>query len=141
MGTQQMLFLLLVIIIVAISISVGLYAFKQQAMSMNRSAIIADMNRIAALSIAYYKTPAIQGGGDGVWVKEDLYAWLHMKTNRNGKRLVTENGQILVSARKNGQKLVFVGYGNELGLDETKAVKARLVLKGPEADPKLIFLN
>ena len=79
-------------------------------MNMNRSAIIADMNHIAALSIAYYKTPAIQCGGDGVCVKEDLYAWLHMETNRNGKRLVTYNGQILVSARNNRQKLVFVGY-------------------------------
>jgi len=141
MGTQQILLLILSVIIVGVAVSVTIYAFGQQAISANRNAMIADMNYLAAISIAYYKTPANLGGGDGIWVKEDLYSWLSMETTRNGKRLLTENGQINVLARKNGQRLVFIGYGNEIGLDETKAVRARLVLKGPEASPKLVFLN
>jgi len=71
MGTQQILFLILSVFIVAIAISVGIYAFNKQAMNMNRSAIIEDMNYLSSLCIAYYKTPVELGGGGTTLARTD----------------------------------------------------------------------
>ncbi|MFC1887271.1 hypothetical protein ACFLYK_00505 [Candidatus Cloacimonadota bacterium] len=142
MGTQQILFITLSIIIVGIAVSVGLYAVKKQAMNVNRSAIISEMNYIASTAIAYYKTPLNQGGGGGEWSsREILYAYINLETTSNGDRLVTENGQIEITIRENGQQLNFLGFGYEIGLDDINAVRARLILNGPQADPTLIFIN
>jgi len=141
MGLQQTLFLMLVVIIVGISVSVALYAFNEQAVNLNRSAVIADMNLLAADAISYYKTPVMLGGGEGIWAEEELYEWLNRQTTPNGKRIITQNGEIAIRVRNHGYKLVFTGYGYETGFDDINAVKARLVLAGPEADPKLVFLN
>ena len=54
MGTQQMLFVILSVIIIGVAVSVSIYAFDVQAMNSNRNAIIADMNYLAAFSIAYF---------------------------------------------------------------------------------------
>jgi len=99
------------------------------------------MNFCASLAITYYKTPENLGGGNGRWYKNQLMRYISFPTTPNGKRLVTENGQIKIKVKNQGQKLIVIGFGNEIALDEEKGVKARLVLRGPDAEPRLVFIN
>ena len=141
MGTKQILMLILSVIIVGLATSAGLMAFRQHIVNANRRGIISDMNFFAALAIIYYKSPKSSAGGNGAWDWDGLMTYISYPTTPNGSKIVTKNGKVRIRVTNNGQKLIFVGYGNEIGLDEDKAVKARLVLRGPDAEPRLVFLN
>ncbi len=51
------------------------------------------------------------------------------------------NYWMLNKADEIAQVLSSTGFGNEIGFDEEKGIKARLILKGPNADPRLKLLN
>ena len=141
MGMQQILLITLSVVIVGLSIAVGIHMFNYQARNNNRQNIISDMHYIASEAIAHYRTPAAMGGGEGVWDEEILYSWIIIPKNKNGNRFVTENGEIRLKVNNTGQKITLTGFGNEIGFDEEKGIKARLILKGPNADPRLKLLN
>ncbi|MCF7792724.1 MAG: hypothetical protein K9N09_01470 [Candidatus Cloacimonetes bacterium] len=133
MGTQQLLLIVLSVVIVGASVATGIMIFNNKIKSSNREAIIQDMYNISSLAIAYYKIPETQGGGGGSWDSDRFMQYSGFPLTRNGKRMVTNNGQIRVVELANG-RLRIVGFGNELGFDEDKAIRARLVLFGREIE-------
>lgn len=141
MGLQQILFVVLSVVIVGIAVTVGISMFNYQAKNNNRNSIISDMHYIATEAAAFYRTPTTMGGGGGIWDKETLYTWIAIPKNRNGKYFVTPNGRIKLAVKKKGQKLLLTGFGKEIGYDEDNAIKARLILKGINANPKLVLMN
>ena len=141
MGAQQILLVLLSVIIVGIAISVGIVAMNYQAQQQNRSNIIADMHYIASEAAAYYRTPVSFGGGEGAWDQDALYEWIAIPKNKNGKRFITPNGEIRLVVNRQGQRLTLTAWGNEIGYDEDKAIRARLIFKGPDAEPVLKLIN
>jgi Tfp pilus assembly protein PilE len=62
MGTQQILLIVLSVIIVGAAVAVGIQMFQSQAVNSARSAIMSDMNNMAAMLVAYFKTPVALGG-------------------------------------------------------------------------------
>ncbi len=140
MGTQQILLIVLSVIIVGVAVAGGIGMFNQHLEQSNRNGLISDMNLIATQSVAYYRMPTSMGGGGGAFDQEGLITWLNMPMNRNGKRVVTENGTFIVKA-VNANKIRIAAYGKYIGNDETKIVRARLVLKGIDSDPKIVIMN
>jgi hypothetical protein len=68
MGQQQLLLIILGVIIVGIAIAVGLSLFNAQNISSNKTAIINDLNNIAAHAYQYRIRPASMAGGAGSYV-------------------------------------------------------------------------
>ena len=140
MGMQQILLIILSVIIVSISITGAVSLFKLRTEKANRSAIIQDMHEIALKSIAYFKTPANMGGGDGSWNPAGFYVWSGYPISNNGRYLETQNGRIRVREQNNG-RLIINGWGTELGYDEENAIKARLILSGTSGEMTFTLLN
>jgi len=140
MGTQQVLLIVLSVIIVGVAVAGGIGMFNKQLENQNRQALIADMNYIAAQAIAYYRMPKTAGGGEGELRIADLKNWLGMPLNSNGNRVLTGNGSIRIHTNKNNE-LLFTAFGNEMGQNENKAVKARLFLKEIDSAPRLKIIN
>lgn len=140
MGMQQILLIILSVIIVSISIigSVGL--FKLRAEKANRAAIIQDMHEIAVRAIAYYKTPANMGGGDGSWNPAGFYVWSGYPISDDERYLETQNGRIQVREHGNGG-LIVEGWGIELGYDEENVIRAQLILSGTSGEMTFTLLN
>ena len=65
MGQQQLLLIILGVIIVAFAIAVGLGLFSAQGIQANKSAIINDLNQIAAYANHFRVTTTSMGGGQG----------------------------------------------------------------------------
>ena len=95
---------------------------------------------MAIKAIAYYKTPANLGGGDGSWNPTGFYTWSGYTVSRNGRFLETSNGRILVREQNNG-RLIIKGWGTELGYDEENAIKAQLILSGTSGEMTFTPLN
>ena len=127
MGQQQILLLVLSVVIISTTIAVSTEQFNIRVKESNRQAIIQDMYNLAYLAIAFSKTPASLGGGGGDWDVDRFYAYSGYATTPNGKRLVTRNGQIKITANKKG-KLIINGYGTEIGFDDNKSIRARIRL-------------
>ncbi len=140
MGTQQVLLIVLTVIIVGVAVAGGIGMFNKQLESQNRQALIADMNYLAAQAIAYYRLPKTSGGGGNEIRIADFKQWLSMPTNNSGNRVLTENGSIRIHSN-NSNELLFTAFGNEMGQNENKAVKARLFLKEIDSAPRLRILN
>ncbi|MCF7815203.1 MAG: hypothetical protein K9N40_12060 [Candidatus Cloacimonetes bacterium] len=68
MGNQQFLLIVLSVIIIGIAIAAGLQIQHVQAVSSHRQIMISRMNDLLFQAIAYWKTPAVQGGGGGSFV-------------------------------------------------------------------------
>ena len=65
MGQQQLLLIVLGVLLVAIAIAVGLGLFAAQSIQANKSAIINDLNQIAAYANHFRVTTTSMGGGQG----------------------------------------------------------------------------
>ncbi len=133
MGAQQLLLVIISVVIVGALISSGIMMFNHRAKTANREAIIQDMYNVAASAIAFYKTPDSMGGGGGSWDSDRFMQFSGLPLTKNGKRMITENGQIRVVETTQG-RLRIVGYGKELGFDEEKSIRARLVLYGSDIE-------
>ena len=140
MGMQQILLIILSVIIVSISIIGAVGLFKLRAEKANRAAIILDMHEMAMKSIAYFKTPANMGGGDGSWNPAGFYVWSGYPISDDERYLETNNGRILISERSNG-RLLIKGWGTELGYDEENAIRAQLILSGTTGEMTFTLLN
>ncbi|RLC49446.1 MAG: hypothetical protein DRI23_09170 [Candidatus Cloacimonadota bacterium] len=129
MGQQQILLLVLSVVIIATTIAVSADQFNNKIKTSNRKAIIQDMYNLACLAIAFSKTPASFGGGGGDWDADRFYAYCSYPISNNGKYIETSNGRIQVSEISKG-RLRIKGWGNEIGFDDKKAIRARLFLSG-----------
>ena len=66
--------------------------FNTQAKNSARQAIISDMTNFAATTIAYYRTPASQGGsgyGSSNWTASDIASYIGV--GASGSSLETDN--------------------------------------------------
>ncbi|MFC1898529.1 hypothetical protein ACFLYJ_03045 [Candidatus Cloacimonadota bacterium] len=141
MGQQQIFMVVLSVLIVSAAIVTGISAYKAQAKSSNRNAIIQDMYNIANLAIAYYKTPQTQGGGGRAWDSSNFLKFSGYQLNNAGTKIITDNGKIQVTELV-GDRLQIKGWGTEIGFDEDEAIQARLRLQGPEVDEaQFVILN
>ena len=107
MGTQQILFVVLSVIIIIIAVAGGITLFKIQAAKSNRMACITDMNSFAAHTLAWWRAPADQGGGDrmqyltgggggGTNYIDMLGVFLGYDYNTQSNELQTENGSFQI---------------------------------------------
>ncbi len=68
MGTQQLLIIILSVIIVGIAIAAGFQMQHTQAVNNQRQIMISRINDLVFQALAYRKTPAVQGGGEGSFI-------------------------------------------------------------------------
>ena len=130
MGTQQILLIVLSVVIVGIAIAVGITMFNTQAKNSARQAIISDMTNFAATTMAYYRTPASQGGsgyGSTNWTADDIaqYIGIGYDSSKPGQ-LETDNATYTISTATAGQ-VVFSSTPKEGQLNVSGA-KPRLTL-------------
>jgi hypothetical protein len=67
MGQQQLLLIIVGVLIVAIGIAVGLQMFAAGGITVNRDAIVNDMNIIASSAQQHYVRPISLSGGGGTF--------------------------------------------------------------------------
>lgn len=140
MGTQQIMLLVLSVIIVSISVVGAVGLFQLRAAKANRAAIIQDMHEISLKAVAYYKSPANLGGGDGNWDTVGFYTWCGYPISDNRRYILTTNGEILAQEQTNGS-LIIKGWGTEIGYDGDNLINARLILIGPSGEFTFEILN
>jgi len=63
MGTQQILMIILSVIIVGTAIAVGIQMFDTQYENATRQALAAELMQQMSKVLAWYRTPAVYGGG------------------------------------------------------------------------------
>ncbi len=109
MGTQQILLIVLSVIIVGIAVAVGITMFNAQATNSNRQAIVGDMNNQASSALAFYKTPATHGGGEGFFISANAVGtWIGY--DWDGTDLETGNGTFVLTVA--GDIVTIVGSMN-----------------------------
>ncbi len=122
MGTQQILLIVLSVVIVGIAIAVGITMFNTQAKNSARQAIISDMTNFAASTMAYYRTPASQGGsgyGSTNWDADHIAEYVGIGYNSGGSGgyyLETDNAKYNISSVTSSQ-VIFQSIPNEGQLD------------------------
>jgi hypothetical protein len=67
MGQQQLLLIILGVLIVGIAIAVGFGMFSAGSITVNRDAIVNDMNIIASTAQQHFTRPTVMGGGGGTF--------------------------------------------------------------------------
>ena len=93
MGQQQQLLIILGVLIVAVAIAAGFGMLRSGSITVNRDAMINDMNIIASNAQEHYIRPAMMGGGGGTF---DGYSIpLRLSRNVNGNYSVNTNGNNL----------------------------------------------
>ena len=131
MGMQQILLILLSVIIVGIAVTFGLQMFHINAVNNNRNAIIADINNIAANSLAFIRAPRIMGGGEGNWIPYDRPGhadrsagdalgdwlnWVDYEESAQGDKYYTGNGVVWMNLSSwEGEILTIIASGTEQG--------------------------
>ena len=128
MGYQQFLMLVLAVLIVGITVSVGLDMFNQNSRSINRQAIISEMNIYAGVANAFYKTPASLGGGGRSWDVDRLGYWLGFNYEPTTNTTSSNNGIYTFSS--NGDALTIIGVGTETGNNNSTNVQATMTIQG-----------
>ena len=84
MGSQQLLLIAVGLVIVGIMIAVGITMFQDQSTSNNRDEVVNDLAHFAALARAYYRRPAVFGGGDRSFRGLTMARITSKPTNDNG---------------------------------------------------------
>jgi hypothetical protein len=97
MGQQQLLLIVLGVMIVGIAIAVGFGMFSAGSITVNRDAMVNDMNIIASTAQQHYVRPVVMGGGGGTFEGYSLPSRLNS----------TGNGYY--KAEPSGSELVVVG--------------------------------
>lgn len=142
MGTQQILLIVLSVIIVGLAVAVGLTMFTQSAVRSNRNACISDSNNFAAKALAWWRTPATQGGGDQVnlntAILDDLGAYIGYNYNAAVNTLYSLNGSFVLS---NGgdNNLHIEATGNEFF--NGNPVEIRLIVNLLSSDISVQIIN
>jgi hypothetical protein len=124
MGTQQILMIVLSVIVVGAAVAVGIQMFDTQSQNASRQAIASEIVQMAAQAQAWYRTPAMMGGGgnetndDGPVIDLDKMGPYINSTydtedatisNVNATyTLVNDNGELTISAVSKTDATIFV---------------------------------
>lgn len=122
MGSQQLLLIVVGLVIIGIMIAVGMTMFSDQATSNNRDEIANDLAHFAALARAYYRRPAVFGGG------QNSFRGLTMA--RITGRPQNDNGTYSLTPDPVGPGVSYVtltGIGTQRGYDGTNVRVVMLV--------------
>jgi Tfp pilus assembly protein FimT len=122
MGSQQLLLIVVGLIIIGIMIAVGMTMFSDQATSNNRDELANDLAHYAALARAYYRRPAVFGGG------QNSFRGLTM--NRITNKPQNDNGTYSLTPDPVGagvDHVTLTGIGTQRGLDGTNVRVVMLV--------------
>lgn len=99
MGTQQILLIVLSVIIVGAAVAVGIQMFQAQATNSARTAVMSDMNNIASMLVAYFKTPTSLGGAglttaNATKANMEAYLGTDMLSNDNGTYTINADAAV-----------------------------------------------
>ena len=122
MGSQQLLLIVVGLVIIGIMIAVGMTMFSDQATSNNRDEVANDLAHFAALARAYYRRPAVFGGG------QNSFRGLTM--GRITSKPQNDNGTYSLFPDPVGAGATYVtltGIGTQTGLDGTPVKVVMLV--------------
>ncbi len=111
MGQQQLLLLVLSAVIVGLAVVVGINMFGESAVQANQDAVVQDVLTIATRAQAWYRRPAMLGGGGRTFSSVTLDTLKFDAVNANGSYSVTATDSTVV----------VVGNGNE-GIQVTVTV-------------------
>ncbi len=89
MGQQQLLLLVLSAVIVGLAIVVGINMFGENAVQANQDAVVQDVLTIASRAQAWYRRPAMMGGGGRSFANMTLDTLQFDATNSNGTYSIT----------------------------------------------------
>jgi len=112
MGTQQLLLIAVGLVIITIMVAIGMTMFHDQAASTNRDEIADDLAHFAALARAYYRRPAVFGGG--------AYSFQGLTMLKITSRPKNNNGTYSLSpdpVTGTPDHVTLTGEGTETGLD------------------------
>jgi hypothetical protein len=82
MGQQELLLIVLGIIIVGVAVIVGSEYFHSNAVQFHRDSVIKDLNSLAGDAQAFFKKPALLGGGQRSF--QDYTLPQQLTSNENG---------------------------------------------------------
>ena len=97
MGQQQLLLIILGVLIIAVAIAAGFGMFRAGSITVNRDAMVNDMNIIASSAQEHYIRPAMMGGGEGTFDGYILPSRL------------ASTGNGIYRAESNGNELIVTG--------------------------------
>jgi len=103
MGQQQLLLLVLSAVIVGLAVVVGINMFGENAVQVNPDPMVQDVSTIATRAQAWYRRPAMLGGGGRTFSSVTLDTLKFDAVNANGSYSVTATDSTVV----------VVGNGNE----------------------------
>jgi len=122
MGSQQLLLIAVGLVIVGIMIAVGITMFQDQSTSSNRDEVVNDLAHFAALARAYYRRPAVFGGGDRSFRGLTMARITSRPTNDNGAYTMSPDPVTATPAF-----VTLTGIGRESGFDGTNVKVVMLV--------------
>ena len=93
MGQQQLLLIILGVLIVGSAIWAGLALFNTGSITVNRDAMVNDMNIVASSAQQHFLRPAALGGGGGTFTGYELPA--RLRSTGNGEYRVNGDGRAL----------------------------------------------
>lgn len=93
MGQQQLLLIILGVLVVAIAIAAGFGLFYSGSISVNRDAMVNDMNIVASNAQQHFLRPVALGGGGGTFTGYELPS--RLKSTGNGEYKAEGDGRTL----------------------------------------------
>ena len=120
MGQQQLLLIVLGTIVVVIAVAIGIDLFSASAPDANRDLIISVLTSLSADAHAFYQKDKQFGGGGDSYVGWKLPKSFEKHENTKKR---------FVKARVRKNRIVFTGYGTEIGRNGRSPVRVRLILR------------
>jgi len=122
MGSQQLLLIVVGVVIIGIMIAVGMSMFSDQATSNNRDEVATDLAHLASIARAYYRRPAVFGGGQN--------SFRGLTLRRITSKPQNDNGTYSLAPDPVGggiDHVTLTGIGTQQGLDGTNVRVVMLV--------------
>ena len=133
MGQQQLFFLVLAVIIIGTVMIIGINAFGQDAVEANTDAILQDVITIASQAQAWFRKPAMIGGGGRSFAGITVHKMKTIATNENGVYRI-------INVKEN--EFVLTGLGRERVLVRTRvfadSIGVPLIKKNQDSDAESV---
>ena len=107
MGQQQLLLLVLAAIIVGVGVLLGVTMFQENAAQNNMDAVTQDCLTLAAKAQAWYRRPAVMGGGGQDYTS---FSWGDINLSPDAGPYVNDNGNYAISGAS-GATCTILGTG------------------------------
>jgi Tfp pilus assembly protein PilE len=122
MGSQQLLLIIVGTVIIGIMIAVGMTMFQDQATSTNRDEVSNDLAQYSSIARAYYRRPAVYGGGQGSFRGLTMSKITSKSTNENGTYSLSPD-----PVAGSPDHITLIGIGTQEGLSPGKVRVVMLV--------------